>query len=117
MNPLDFINWYHILVLHLAAILRLLVAYNYVDTKLKAKKENFVWQLYFKDRWDNWLTHYVSMWMLLLVLPPLIELSGDWIPQLKEFKTNPSLNILATGAVGFLGYDAVKWIFNKFKSK
>lgn len=115
MNPLEFITGYHILALHLAALLRLLVAYDHVSRKLKKDKKNFVWQIYFGDRWDNWLAHIISMWLLLMTLPSLVELSGEWIPVMKEVKDNPSINMLATGAVGFFGYDGVKWLIGKFR--
>lgn len=117
MHPLDFITWYHVLILHIAAILRLLVAYDYVNGQLKEKKENFVWSIYFSDRWDNWLAHYISMWLGLLVLPSLVEVAGEWIPLLKKMQSSEAINIIATCVLGFFGYDALKWIFDKFKPK
>lgn len=117
MNPLEFIYWYHILVLHVAALLRLLVAFSFVNDKLQKEKKNFVWQIYFSDRWDNWAVHYVSMWALLLILPSIVHMCGAWIPVLQDVKDNVHANMIATAAIGFFGYDAVKWFMNKFKSK
>lgn len=117
MNPLEFISWYHVLVLHVAALLRLLVAFSFVNDKLQQEKRNFVWQVYFADKWDNWAVHYVSMWALLLILPSIVHMGGAWIAELREIKDNVHANMIATAAVGFLGYDAVKKIMDKFKSK
>lgn len=115
MNPFDYITIYHIILLHLACLVRLLVAYGNEEMKLKKEKKMFVWSEYFKDRWDNWALHYVSMWALIMILPPLVDLSGEWIPQLKEVKDDTSMNMLGTFGIGFFGYDAVKWILKKFK--
>lgn len=106
---------YHVLVLHLAAFVKLLAEFSAIDSKLKKKKENFVWQIYFRDKWDNWLLHYASMWTLLFILPPLVDLAGEWIPILKEVKETDLLSMLGTAAIGYFGYDGVKWILTKFK--
>src|ERR1700741_307646 len=102
---IDHITFYHVWVLHLAALLKLLVIYGNIELQLKAEKKNFVWQIYFKDNWDNWAMHYVSMWLLLITLPALVDMGGEWIPSLKSVKENTSLNTLGTVAIGFFGYD------------
>jgi hypothetical protein len=114
---MHYITWYHVLVLHVAALLKMLVIYMQQENLLKLEGKTFSLNEYFKDRWDNWAVHYVSMWLLLLVLPPLVDISGEFIPALKDVKDSPSVNILATAVVGYFGFDAVSFILEKFKTK
>lgn len=108
---------FHILVLHLAALLRFLVAYMHEDAKEKKEGRKFSSKEYFSDRWDNWTVHYVAMWILMLVLPNIMEVGGELWPWLKTVKDNEALTMLGTVIIGFLGYDFFKLVLDKFKNK
>jgi hypothetical protein len=120
-NPFNFIDWQHILILWLAAFLRLLRAYSVESDLLKAEKKNFVWQIYFADRWDNWLMHVISMILGLLLLPGLVNALGqtqfmmEYVPMMKDIKDIAVLNLFFTSILGYAGYDAVDFVREKIE--
>lgn len=117
MDHLIFITAYHVLVLHITALLRFMLAFSQEDTRLKKEGSKFSFKEYFSDQWDNWAVHYLSMWSLMLILPNLIELGGEQFPILKSVKDSTTLTMLGTFAIGFFGFDAVQWGLDKFKGK
>jgi hypothetical protein len=111
------ITLFHVLVLHMAALLKFLVVYSKEEKKLKEEDKAFSFNHYFSDRWDNWAVHYISMWCIVLVVPGLVEGAGQWWPLLKEIKGNTAINIPLTFAAGFFGYNMIEFIMDKLKSK
>jgi uncharacterized membrane protein len=117
MENLIYITPYHVLILHLFALLKFMWIFSQEDSRLKKEGQKFSFKDYFSDQWDNWAVHYLSMWALMLILPNLVEFSGDWIPAMKSVKDSTSLTTLGTATVGFFGFDAVQYILDKFKTK
>jgi hypothetical protein len=114
---MEYLSWYHFLVLHVAVLLRLLVLYMQMEGEFKKETKILSFNIFVSDKWDNMAAHYVSAWLLILILPPLIDLSGELAPFMKEIKNLPSVNVLATATVGYLGYDLAMSILDKVKSK
>jgi hypothetical protein len=113
MNPFDYIDGLHLVILHLAAMLRLLRAYDYVKKDLSKQKIAFQWSIYWGDRWENWAMHFIAMWIGVLMLPILVDMGGEWIPFLKDIKDNAGANLIITAILGFAGYDGVRFVMDK----
>jgi hypothetical protein len=113
MKPFEYIDGIHLLVLHLAAVLRLLRAYDFVKKDLLKQGKVFQWSVYWGDRWENWLMHFIAMWIGVLMLPTLVDACGEWIPFLKDIKSNYGVSMMMTGILGFAGYDGVRFIMDK----
>jgi hypothetical protein len=114
---MGFITWYHVLVLMTFALLKLCVVYSQQEDDFKKEGKELTLKLHFKDRWDNWVKHFIAMWGLLLILPPLVEFSGELVPVMKKIKDITSLTMLATAAIGYFGHDGVVFIIDFFKKK
>jgi hypothetical protein len=115
MENLIYITPYHVLILHLFALLKFMWIFSRTDATLKKDGKRFSFKDYFDNEWDDWAVHYLAMWGLMLILPNLVEFSGDWIPALKSVKDSTSLTSIGTAVVGFFGFDAVQFILDKYK--
>lgn len=113
MKPFEYIDGIHLLVLHLAAFLRLLRAYDFVKKDLAKTQQVFKWKIYWADRWENWCMHYIAMWLGVLMLPTLVDSCGDWVPFLKDIKSNYGVAMMMTSILGFAGYDCVRFFMDK----
>jgi hypothetical protein len=103
-----------LLVLHLSALLRLLRAYDYVRKQVKKEGKKFEWNIYWSDRWDNWLMHFISMWIGVLLMPYIHEIVAQLdVPYLKDIKDNDAFNAIFASVFGYAGYDLVSFAINK----
>jgi hypothetical protein len=117
MELFAFIDWPHIMVLILAALLRMFRALDVVKNDLKKTKEKFEFSIYWGDRWENWGMHIIVMILGIMFLPALVDMAGEFVPYLTLIKDVYFLGLFITAILGFAGYDAASWFIERFKKK
>lgn len=106
-TPLTFIDGWDMILVIMAATVRLFLVMKYKALELQKKNVEFRLEKYFNQRHIiRWAGHYFTAMVLLLVLPEIVlEFIGPkYFPQFSDW------SFFGSFFLGFWGYDLVKWL-------